>query len=132
MSQTAQGSSIPVLHSIYASPVADGRGHQLSWRRLGTNAEGQADLALVGSSDAAQAVYAIVPVDSPEAQQARLVIDTPLEVSAWFNGKPVAVLSGEPDFEASHESHSSICPEGSSKLLMRLDARVQRMRRRLS
>ena len=101
------------------TPVDDGRGHQLSWRRLGTNAEGQADLAVVGSSDAALLVYAIVPVDSPEAQRARLVIDTPLEVSAWFNGKSVT-FSPEEQLRGEPRVAFIDLPGGSSKLLMRL------------
>ena len=43
--QIAPGSAFD-LHTT----VADGRNHQLSWRRLGTNAEGQADLSVLGSS----------------------------------------------------------------------------------
>ena len=100
-------------------PVDDGRDHQLSWRRLGTNAEGQADLTILFSGDAGQAAYAIVPVVSPEAQQVRLVIDSPMDVSAWLNGHAVALATEKQD-QGEPRSARVELPRGSSRLLIRL------------
>ncbi len=102
--------------------VGNGRGRgedELSWRRLGTNAEGQADLSLISGGDAKAVAYMVVPVVSPEGQQANLVIDTAMEVLAWINGKPV-------DFSANRrdqgEPRTAIVelPKGASRLVMRL------------
>ncbi len=100
-------------------PVADGRDQQLSWHRLGANAEGQVNLTLMDGSDAMQAVYANVPVVSPQGQRARLVIDTPMEVSAWLNGKPVVFSSDRQD-RREPEAALVELPKGSSRLLIRL------------
>jgi putative membrane-bound dehydrogenase-like protein len=100
-------------------PIGDGRGQQLSWHRLGANAEGQADLTVMSSSDSMQAVYAIVPVMSPQGQQARLVIDTPMEVAAWLNDKPVVFSSDRQDRGEPRAALVEL-PRGSCRLLMRL------------
>jgi putative heme-binding domain-containing protein len=101
------------------TPIADGRGHQLSWRRLGANAEGQADLTLLAAGDSKDAAYAFVPVTSPAGQNAQLVIDTPAEVSAWLNGKPVA-FSDESREKGEPRTALVDLPQGSSRLLIRL------------
>jgi putative heme-binding domain-containing protein len=107
--------SAPELHT----QIADGRGHQLSWRRLGANAEGQVDLTLLASGDPKDAAYALVPVTSAKGQSAQLVIDTPAEVSAWFNGKVVA-FTGESQEKGEPRTAQVDLPPGSSKLLLRL------------
>jgi putative membrane-bound dehydrogenase-like protein len=99
--------------------VGDGRGHDLSWRRLGTNAEGQADLSLITSGDTKQAVYAMIPVVSSETLQGSLVVDTRMEVSAWLNGKPV-VFAAERRDQGEPRTAVVELPKGSSQLLMRL------------
>ena len=93
------------------TPVDDGRGHQLSWRRLGTNAEGQADLAMVGSSMRCRPSMCLFPLIHRRSQRARLVIDTPLEVSAWFNGKSVAFSPAEQTSRRATHCARSNCPE---------------------
>ena len=101
------------------APIADGRGHQLSWRRLGANAEGQVDLTLLASGDPKDAAYALVPVTSAKGQSARLVIDTPADVSAWLNGKAVA-FARESQEKGEPRTAQVDLPPGSSRLLLRL------------
>jgi hypothetical protein len=100
----------------------DGRGRKLSWRRLDANAEGLVDLsALVSAqSKGAAAIYAYTPIVSSTAQKAKLVIDTPAEVAAWLNGKPVA-LSGA---RAKGEPRTAAVdlPRGPGALLIRITA----------
>jgi putative membrane-bound dehydrogenase-like protein len=109
----------PVSSPDLRTPVADGRGHDLLWRRLGTNAEGQADLSLITSGDAKQAAYVMIPVVSSENQRASLVVDTRMEVSAWVNGKAV-VFSAERRDQGEPRIAFVDLPKGSSKLMMRL------------
>ena len=61
----------------------------------------------------------MIPVVSPVSQQASLVIDTPAEVSAWLNGKPV-VISGESREKGEPRTALVDLPKGSSTLLIRL------------
>ena len=51
--------SVPDLRA----PIADGQGHQLSWRRLAANAEGQADLSLVAAGIPSTRPMRMIPVD---------------------------------------------------------------------
>jgi hypothetical protein len=101
------------------APVADGRGHQLSWRRASANAEGQADLTSLVAGDPKHAAYASVPVDSPIGQQATLVLDTPAEILVWLNGKRVALSATSQD---KNEPRTAVVdlPEGVSTLLIRV------------
>ena len=73
----------------------DGRGRKVTWRRLNANAEGLVDLSALMSADSKDGatIYAYMPIVSPSAQKAKLVLDTPAEVAVWLNGKPV-MLSG--------------------------------------
>ena len=73
----------------------------------------------------------MIPVVSSESQQASLVIDTRMEVSAWLNGKPV-VFSAERRDQGEPRTAIVDLPKGSSKLIMRLTQRSRRMARRLS
>jgi hypothetical protein len=101
------------------TPVADGRGHQVAWRRLTANAEGQADFAPLMAGDSKHVAYATIPVASPVAQQARLIVDSPAHISAWLNGKPVALSA---DGQAKDEPLAAIVDlsQGSNRLLFRL------------
>jgi putative membrane-bound dehydrogenase-like protein len=107
--------SLPELRS----PVADGQGQHLSWRRLATNVEGQADLSLVTVGDSKHVAYVLIPVTSPVGQQARVVIDTPAKAQAWFNGKPLTFSGGSRDQGLSTVALIDL-PLGSSTLLFRL------------
>ena len=49
--------------------VNDGRGRELSWRRVSADAEGLADLARCCGGDAKNAAYAWAPVVSPVSQK---------------------------------------------------------------
>ena len=68
---------------------------------------------------AAQAAYAMIPVVSRESQRATLVIDTPADVSAWLNGKPV-VLSANRRGQGEPRTALVDLPKGESRLLIRL------------
>ncbi len=109
----------PVSSPDLRTTVADGHGHDLSWRRLGTSAEGQADLSLMTGGDAKHAIYTMIPVVSPEVQQANLIVDTRMEVSAWLNGRPIA-LSAEKQDQSEPRTALVELPKGSSTLMMRL------------
>jgi putative membrane-bound dehydrogenase-like protein len=107
--------SIPELRA----PIPDGHGHHLSWRRLAANAEGQADLSIFAAGDLKHAAYAVIPVTSPVSQRAQVVIDTPAEIQAWLNGKPLMFLSGSRDQRAPRVALVEL-PQRSSRLLVRL------------
>lgn len=109
----------PASRLDLGSPVDDGRGHRLSWRRLAATAEGQADLSSLSGGDPNQAVYAFVPLISPDRQQARLVIDTSAEITAWLDGKALSLSSKNQD---KNEPLAAIVdlPAGSSRLLIRI------------
>ena len=84
----------PISKLNLQAPVNDGRGRELSWRRVSANAEGLADLSPLVGGDPKNAAYAWAPIVSPVSQKARLVFDTPAEIAVWLDGKPVA-LSGK-------------------------------------
>ncbi len=64
-------------------------GPKLAWRRVLTDAEGQADVAaLVGTNDQTSA-FLFVPVAVPADLNARLVIDTAASVQVYLDGKAV-------------------------------------------
>jgi hypothetical protein len=100
------------------SPVADGRGHQLSWRRINSNVEGQIDLTPLVAGDPKHVAYVSIPVVSPVSQQARLVLDSPAEIAVWLNGKPVA-LSAKSQEKNEPRAAAVDLPQGSSRLLIR-------------
>ena len=71
-------------------------GQPLLWRRLDADAEGLADLSAV-ASEPSKAVYALAPIVSPIAQEARLVLDSKADLKAWLNGKPVPLPASSED-----------------------------------
>ena len=87
--------------------------------RLRANAEGQIDLSLIGASDPKHAMYVLIPIDSPVSQKTRLVIDTSVEATAWFNGKSVEITGDALSPGAPRVAVVDV-PRGSSRLLMRL------------
>jgi putative membrane-bound dehydrogenase-like protein len=97
-------------------PLASG-GTSSAWRRVTADAEGRLDLTPLIGEDAGKAAYLLVPVRSPAAQKARLVIDTKADATAYLDGKPIALASprdGEP------RSAALDLPEGASRLLIRV------------
>ena len=74
-----------------ASPLRSPDGKELAWRRVDANAEGLVDVTPLAGDDPSRAVYLYVPVVSPIAQEARLVLDTKAHVEAWLNGRPVTL-----------------------------------------
>jgi hypothetical protein len=100
-------------------PVSDGQGRELLWRKVSTNAEGLADLTLMTGTRVGQAAYVLIPIVSPEDQQASLIIDTAIEVSAWLNGKRVNFSAARRD-EREPQTAAFDLPRGSSRLCMRL------------
>ncbi len=99
--------------------MADGKGHDLSWRRTNANAEGVADLSALVAGDPKNAAYAYTSVVSPRAQPARLVVESPAEIAVWLNGKPVVLTGGNPDKIEPRTALVDL-PEGSSSLLIRV------------
>jgi putative heme-binding domain-containing protein len=101
------------------APIADGRGHQLSWRRASATAEGQVDLRPVVTGDAKYAAYVFTPVVSPIQQQATLVLDTLAEPLAWLNGKKLALTSWSPDSSEPRTATVDL-PKGTSMFMIRV------------
>jgi putative heme-binding domain-containing protein len=112
--------AIPDLRAV----IADGHGHQVSWRRLVTDAEGQAELSLFAADDSKYATYVVIPINSPVSQQARVVVDTSAGFQAWFNGKPLAFSSGSQDQGISRVVRLEV-RQGLSRLLIRLLGKAQ-------
>jgi len=101
--------------------VDDGRGHNLTWRRVNANAEGIVDLSalVTAESKGGSFAYLYTPLVSPVAQRARLVLDTPAEASAWVNGKPVDLSASGGEKGGAREAELEL-PQGSGWLLIRL------------
>jgi putative heme-binding domain-containing protein len=110
-----------------ASPVDleatrdDGRGRKLSWRRTIADTEGLVDLSAMATLAAARAaaVYAYTPVVSPVNQKARLVLDTPVDVAVWRNGRPVPLSAGDPA-QGEPRTATVDLPQGQGALLIRV------------
>jgi putative heme-binding domain-containing protein len=102
-------------------PVSDGRGVELSWRRVTASAEGQADLMPLLAGDGKRAAYVWFPVVSPVAQKGRLVIETPAEVTAWLDGKPVSLAAKKNEAGETRSAEIEL-PEGTVSVLLRLAA----------
>jgi putative membrane-bound dehydrogenase-like protein len=100
------------------SDLIDPDGRKLLWRRLDANAESLVDLSTLAGTDPSKAVYLYAPIVSPIAQQARLVLDTKANVSAWLGGKLLAF----PDAASGQERAVEVdLSEGSSDLLIRIN-----------
>jgi len=100
------------------STLVDPEGRKVTWRRLDANAEGRGDLSTLAPTEPKQALYLYVPVRSPIAQDAQLVIDTEGDdLHAWFNGRSVNLARTR-----EHEPRSVFLqvPEGASELLIRV------------
>jgi putative membrane-bound dehydrogenase-like protein len=104
----------PVAEFDADAPVADGAGGSISWRRADADAEGRVELAPFLS--AGKAAMAWTPIESPQAQEARLVLDGPVEASAWLDGRPVELKRAGPDGPA---TASVSLPAGRASLLIR-------------
>ena len=100
-----------------ASPLRSPDGKELAWRRVDANAEGLVDVTPLAGDDPSRAVYLYVPVLSPIAQEARLVLDTKAHVEAWLNGRPVTLP--EPGADSTRTVVVNL-PLGPSELLIRL------------
>ncbi len=107
--------------------VDDGHGHKLAWRRVNANTEGLVDLSAIAGGDPkpGNCAYLYVPLVSPVAQRARLVLDTPAEATAWVNGKPVT-LSASTGEKGGPRSADLDLSQGSGSLVIRvpLDGRT--------
>jgi putative membrane-bound dehydrogenase-like protein len=99
--------------------VADGKGHDLSWRRTNANAEGMADLTPLVVGDPKNVAYAYTSIVSPRGQPARLVVEGPAQTAVWLNGKPLALTGGSQDKNGPRTASVDL-PEGSSSLLIRV------------
>lgn len=105
------------------SAVDDGHGRRLSWRRVDANAEGVVDVSALasgaGDGDGAGQVYLYVPLVSPVAQRARLVIEASAGVSAWLNGKSLT-LAPTPGGKTGTREVTLVLHPGPESLLIRL------------
>ena len=99
--------------------VDGGEGRAMAWRRLNADAEGLVDLGALLPPGASGVAFAVVPIASETAQEARIVLDTPAEVSAWLDGKPVPLArsNGAGPFSSRVE-----LAKGPSTLLIRVPA----------
>ena len=109
----------PIVRLDRHGPFKDERGRELSWRRMTANAEGQVDLAPLVAGDNKNAAYVWVPVVSPVAQKARLVFDTPVDITVWLDGKPTGPFANG-QTRAEPRTMVVDLPEGSSTLLIRV------------
>jgi hypothetical protein len=100
-------------------PVSNRQERELVWRRVVANAEGIADLSPFLGVNADQPAYAFTPVVSPLAQEARLVLDTPANVSVWLNGQQVPLSARN---ENANEPRSALVllRRGTNPLLIRM------------
>jgi hypothetical protein len=121
--QEANGRPVfePIAKLDLHGAVNDGRGRELTWRRMSANAEGQIDVSPLISGDSKNAAYVWVPVVSPVAQKSKLVVDTPANIGVWLDGKPVG-FSGKGDDKNEPRSAVVDLSEGTSTLLIRLTA----------
>ena len=100
-----------------ASPLRSPDGKEIAWRRVDANAEGLVDVTPLTGDDPSRAVYLYIPVISPVAQEARLVLDTKAHVEAWLNGRPVTLP--EPGADSTRSVVVNL-PLGPNELLIRL------------
>jgi putative heme-binding domain-containing protein len=94
-------------------------GKKLYWRRVVANAENLVDLSALAGIDPSHSVYLYAPVFSPDAQQAKLVLDTTTEMRVWLAGKPLAL---PPPSEDHTRTLNIELPQGQSTLLIRTAA----------
>lgn len=99
--------------------VGDGRGREVSWRRFSASAEGQVDLSPLMMGDAKDSAYAWVPIVSPIAQKARLVMDTPAAIAVWLGGEALGFSPSSVESPGPRVLTIDL-PEGSTTLLFRL------------
>jgi len=92
-------------------------GRSLSWRRVEADAEGRADLGAFLPPGESKAAFLYVPVVSPEAQAATLVVEAGGEVAAWLDGKPVVLAR---DGAGAPAAAPLELPAGRGSLLIRL------------
>ena len=64
-------------------------GGKARWRRVSTSRDNQLELPSLLGSKTSSEDYCMVPVRSPRAQDARLVLDSPCDLKIWHNGRPV-------------------------------------------
>ena len=79
------------------SPLGLPDGTVAKWRRADADAEGRVDLTTLAGTDGTQAAYLASPVVSPADLETRLVLDTGAEVTAWLDGKLLAIPAPEGD-----------------------------------
>jgi putative heme-binding domain-containing protein len=111
----------PISKLDLRGDVKDGRGHELSWRRVNANAEGQADLSPLIAGDTRNAAYVWIPVVSGVAQKARLVVDTPADIAVWLDGRALEFGGMSADTNERRVAVVDL-PEGSSSLVIRVVA----------
>jgi putative membrane-bound dehydrogenase-like protein len=100
-------------------PLVDRRGRKTVWRRVTASAEGVADLSAQIAREPQSVAYAYTVVESPARQHAEVVLDTAADVTAWLNGKPVALSGRSSGGHQPRTAHVEM-PRGASTFLIRV------------
>ncbi|MEO6810273.1 MAG: dehydrogenase, partial [Isosphaeraceae bacterium] len=101
-----------------AATIEDHSGAKHTWHRVEADAEGRIELApLVGGTTSEPVVHLLAPVTSPDAQTARLILDTNAEVQVWVGGNEVHLSRTGNDGPRTAEV---ALPKGTTNLLVRV------------
>jgi len=85
--EVENGPAVDPARIDLTTPERGEDGRSSPWRRLRADASGRIDLSAIAGGDASQAVYLHVPVTAPARLEARLVLETSADVSAWLDGQ---------------------------------------------
>jgi putative heme-binding domain-containing protein len=103
--------------------IEDPSGAKHTWRRVEADAEGRIELApLTGGVASGPVVHLHAPVTSPDAQPARLIVDTNAEVQVWVGGVEVHLSRTGADAPRTAEI---TLPRGTTDLLVRVSKHVE-------
>jgi putative heme-binding domain-containing protein len=100
-----------------SEPVKTADGKSLVWRRITANAEGLVDLSSLALEKGQSAYFWTVAL-APNAQQARLVLDSSASARLWVNGKELPLVqSGD---QESKEATLELA-KGANRILVRVE-----------
>jgi putative heme-binding domain-containing protein len=120
LSENSGEKSIDPAAKIDLGTTVRGPGQEaLAWRRVDASAEGIADLSALLAGKPGSVAYAFTPITSPSAQAARLVVESPGELTAWLNGEPT-IKSRSASAPSDSRQAEIRLPKGSSTLLIRI------------
>ncbi len=87
------GTQIPDLSAQWPGISGD----MARWQQVAAAGDGYLDLSTWLGSTAGREVFCCLPVISPGAQRARLVVNSTLPASAWLNGRPIRLVRKDSD-----------------------------------